>query len=95
MAPSDFNRIIEINDLTAIKKLVIAGCGITFLPRRAVAAELASHLLKELPIVDGNMSQEFYFIWPKDSTDGFLYQFMYDKLHDLDFSAAVPLKKDC
>ena len=63
----DFGRVVEISDLYVIKELVKAGCGITFLYRRAVEAELAAGTLYPVALTDCRVSHEFTFLWRKDS----------------------------
>ena len=63
----DFRRVVEISDLYVIKELVKAGCGITFLYRRAVEAELAAGTLYPAALTDCALAHEFTFLWRKDS----------------------------
>lgn len=64
---SDFDHIVEVSDLLVIKELVKADCGITFLYRRAVEKELAAGLLRQVPLIDFDISHEFTFLWRKGS----------------------------
>lgn len=64
---SDFNHLVEISDLYAIKEMVRSGCGITFLYRRAAEEELARGTLKQVPIRDFDVRHEFNFLWRKNS----------------------------
>ena len=64
---SDFNHLVEISDLYAIKEMVRSGCGITFLYRRAAEEELARGTLKQVPIRDFDIRHEFNFLWRKNS----------------------------
>ena len=64
---SDFEQLVEVSDLFAIKELVKAGCGITFLYRRAAERELADGTLIQVPIQDFDVRHEFNFLWRKDS----------------------------
>ena len=43
------HSLIEINNIQAIKKLVMSGLGITVLPRVSVEYELTQNLLTEVP----------------------------------------------
>lgn len=63
----DFRHIIEVSDLFAIKELVKAGCGVTFLYRKAVERELAEGSLRQVPLTDFSLSHEFTFLWRKNS----------------------------
>lgn len=64
---SDFNHLVEISDLYAIKEMVRSGCGITFLYRRAAEEDLARGTLKQVPIRDFDVRHEFNFLWRKNS----------------------------
>ncbi|MEG1858697.1 MAG: LysR family transcriptional regulator, partial [Pseudoflavonifractor sp.] len=64
---SDFHHVVEISDLLVIKELVKAGCGITFLYRKAVEAELAAGSICQVPLSDLDVSHEFTFLWRKNS----------------------------
>jgi LysR family transcriptional regulator, transcriptional activator of the cysJI operon len=63
----DFNKIVEIGSIHAIKALVSAGCGITFLYEAAVKAELESGFLQRIPLADFEISHNFTFVWRKNS----------------------------
>ena len=65
--PSDFCHVAEVSDLTLIKELVKAGCGISFLYRRAAERELAEGSLREIPLADFHVEHEFTFLWRKGS----------------------------
>ena len=67
LRPADFRRVIEISDLTVIKELAAAGCGITFLYRRAAERECAAGILREVPLLDFHVEHEFTFLWRKGS----------------------------
>lgn len=64
---SDFEQLVEVSDLYAIKELVKVGCGITFLYRRAAERELKEGTLIEVPIQDFDVRHEFNFLWRKNS----------------------------
>ena len=63
----DFANYIQINNISAIKSLVEAGCGITFLYERAAEKELASGKLRKVELEDFSVRHEFAFIWRKGS----------------------------
>ena len=63
----DFRHLVEISDLFVIKELVKAGCGITFLYRKAVERELAEGTLREVALTDFQVAHEFTFLWRKNS----------------------------
>lgn len=64
---SDFEHLVEISDLYAIKEMVRSGCGITFLYRRAAERELKEGSLAEIPLQDFDVRHEFNFLWRKNS----------------------------
>lgn len=64
---ADFSRVIEIGSIRAIKSLVAAGCGITFLYEAAVAEELAEGTLCTIPLDDFSLSNPFTMVWRKNS----------------------------
>jgi len=63
----DFRQVIEIGSIHAIKSLVAAGCGITFLYEAAVAPELAGGILKKIELSDLNIIHNFSVVWRKNS----------------------------
>lgn len=64
---ADFDRLLEIGSIGAIKTLVSANLGITFLYEAAVRKELASGTLREVALSDLNMEHPFTAVWRKDS----------------------------
>ena len=65
---ADFSHVVEIGGMNAIKSMVIAGCGITFLYEAAVRNELESGILREIILDDVKVLHDFAFIWNKGST---------------------------
>lgn len=63
----DFRHIIEIGSISAIKHLVSSGCGITFLYEAAVKRELESGALRQIPLADFNVYNNFTMVWRKNS----------------------------
>lgn len=63
----DFRQIVEIGSISAIKQLVSAGCGITFLYEAAVKRELESGILRQIPIADFEVYNNFTMVWRKGS----------------------------
>lgn len=63
----DFKHTVEIGGMNAIKSLVEAGCGITFLYEAAVKKELENNVLQEISLKDFHMLHDFEFIWNKGS----------------------------
>jgi DNA-binding transcriptional LysR family regulator len=71
---SDFNKVIEIGNINAIKCLVKNNNGITALYEIAVKDELKNGTLKKIEVEDLQKTHDFYFIWRKNSTFKSLYQ---------------------
>ncbi len=67
MTLQDFAQVMEISDMEAIKALVAAGCGITFLYRAAVREELSAGRLRQIPLMDFEYAHDFTFLWRKNS----------------------------
>ncbi|MGB9904015.1 MAG: LysR substrate-binding domain-containing protein, partial [Desulfotomaculales bacterium] len=57
---------IEIGDTEAIKKMVMAGAGVSFVSRYAVASELNTNLLKTAPGGEMKIARHFYLAFAKD-----------------------------
>ncbi len=62
-----FEKVCEIGNMSAIKHLVSAGLGITFLYRVAARRELSSGKIKELSVHGFPVRREFNFVWLKNS----------------------------
>ncbi|MGE4354330.1 MAG: LysR family transcriptional regulator [Oscillospiraceae bacterium] len=76
----DFSSVIEIGSIGAIKKLVAAGCGLTFLYEAAAKEELDSGALRRIPLSDFEVNHDFALIWRKDSMFNDRYQMIFDEL---------------
>lgn len=63
----DFNGLLEIGNLGAIKELVKQQCGIAFLYRAAVEQELSQGTLRQITVNGFQAVREFYFVFLKDS----------------------------
>jgi LysR family transcriptional regulator, transcriptional activator of the cysJI operon len=63
----DFQQRMEIGSISAIKLLVSAGCGITFLYEAAVRQELQNGTLREIPLADFDVYNNFSMVWRKGS----------------------------
>ena len=63
----DFSNVITIGNMSAIKDMVIAGCGITFLYETAVQKELRSGIIKKLDLSDCRIQHEISIVWKKDN----------------------------
>ena len=63
----EFNQLMEIGGMNAIKKLIEANMGITFLYAVAVEEKLKKRTIREIELEDFHVTHEFAFIWNKDS----------------------------
>ena len=75
---SDFQRVIEVGSILAIKSLVSANCGITFLYEAAAAQELREGTLRKIPLIDFERSNSFTMVWRKNSIFHELYLHLFD-----------------
>ncbi|WNX84947.1 LysR family transcriptional regulator [Agathobaculum sp. NTUH-O15-33] len=64
---ADFRRVAEIGSLNAIKTLVRAGCGVSFLYEPTVHGELQTGEICEIPLADFSVTHDFTFLWRKNS----------------------------
>ncbi len=64
---TDFIHNMEVENMHTIIGLLTYDCGISFLYRRAVHAELEAGRLREIPLKNFSMEHDFTFIWEKDS----------------------------
>ncbi len=62
-----FHSIIEVGSMSAIKELVTAGCGISFMYKVAALSNLHDGDLFEIPIKGFNHKREFNFVFLKNS----------------------------
>lgn len=63
----DFRRSMEVGSISAIKSLVAAGCGITFLYEAAARRELEDGTLRRIPLTDFQVYNNFTLVWRKNS----------------------------
>ena len=63
---SDFKNTAEIENMQAIKELVAADCGITFLYKSAVRRELCDGTICEIPIENLWLEHEISVVWQKN-----------------------------
>lgn len=73
----DFEDLMEISNIGAIKSLVADGRGITFLYEAAVKRELEEGSLRRVELEDFELSHDFTFIWRKDSIYAGYYRELY------------------
>lgn len=62
-----FAGTLEVSNMEAIRKLVMAECGISFLYKTVVEEDLAAGRLFEIPVEDFQMQREFNFVYLKNS----------------------------
>lgn len=62
----EFSSILELGTIRGIKQMVHDNLGITFVYRKAVKKELEEGSLKEINIIDVNISREFNFVYLKN-----------------------------
>jgi LysR family transcriptional regulator, transcriptional activator of the cysJI operon len=76
----DFQQVMEIGSISAINSLVCAGCGITFLYEAAVKRELESGTLRQIPLTDFEVYNNFTMVWRKNSIFDARYLHIFDEL---------------
>lgn len=64
---NDFQNIVEVSNMNAIKSLVESNCGITFLYEVAAREEIEACRLKEIKFKEVNFTHDFTFVWRKGS----------------------------
>jgi DNA-binding transcriptional LysR family regulator len=62
-----FPSLVELDSTEAIKQAVIAGAGISFLPKRTVELEMRLDIIEVLDGFDFNPSREFFIVHHKDN----------------------------
>ncbi len=60
------NKIVEINSLDAVKRLLVLGDGIALLPEMVITEELNNGSLKTLNYSSPDMNAKFVMIWSKE-----------------------------
>jgi len=75
----DFRHITEIGSISAIKSLVAAGCGITFLYEAAAQGELERGTLRRIPLSDFKIHSNFTLVWRKNSIFDDRYLHIFDE----------------
>lgn len=63
----DFEKVMEMGNMNAIKYLIKQGDGITFLYEAAITEELLKKELIQIPLKNFSITHEFYFVWRKNS----------------------------
>lgn len=77
----DFNAITEINSIHTILKLTAAGCGISFMYRRAAEEYIRNGLIYPIEIKGCRISHDFCFIWRKGSIYSSDYLEVFNKIN--------------
>ena len=67
IALRDFAGVTVVENMNAIKEMVLAGCGVTFLYEGAVRPELDSGALRRLSLSDCDLHHEISLVWKKDN----------------------------
>lgn len=82
-ALSDFSCLIEVSDMNVLKELLMRGCGVGFLYRAAVEADLQAGRLRQLVLEDLQEDHDITFIWRRGSAFAQRYQQLYQQLRPL------------
>lgn len=77
---SAFPRLLEVNNLSAIKKLVSRDAGVAFLYRFCAEEELRSGALCRMRIQSLSARRKIHFVYPKNSLMGMDYAFWFRAL---------------
>ncbi len=56
---------MELGSTEAIKKVVAAGLGISFVSEHTIALERKTHLLQQVPLMNFTLSRPLYIVYPK------------------------------
>lgn len=64
---ADFPQVITVNHPAAIRQLLLADVGVSFVYRSVVQAELATGQLVELPLASGRLEHDLDLVYVKDS----------------------------
>lgn len=75
----NFASVSEIGNIPALKALVSAGLGITFLYRSAVEEELCAKTLFEITPEDFSVTHDFTLIWQKGSVFASRYRTLFEE----------------
>lgn len=72
------NNVMEIGNNESIKQFVMAGMGISFLSKQSIEIELASGLIKILPITGLPLKHEWYMVRHSDKQPSHLVRTFYE-----------------
>lgn len=76
----NFDKVMEIGDIKAIKMLLKEGHGLTFIYETAVRRELERGELVKIPLEDLNIRHDFSMIWLKTSHFRSIYEKLAERL---------------
>ena len=67
LAPEDFFNVVTVGNMNAIKDMVAANAGITFLYETAVKKELTNGIIQKIPLEGLNIQHEISIVWKKNN----------------------------
>lgn len=67
LSVESFAHVTELGSLNLIKRLVMAGAGISFFYQPVVQEELRTGTLREIPLADCTIYHDFTFLWQRGS----------------------------
>jgi len=76
----DFENVVEVSNMKAIKSLVALNCGITFLYEVAAREEIKACRLKEIKLNEYGVTHDFNFVWRKGSIFAEEYEALFKEL---------------
>lgn len=82
LSVKEFEKIIEISNIHAIKSLAEEGAGITFLYEAAVKEELERGTLREVQLEEFEQSHDMTFIWRRNSIFDEYYHDLFESLKE-------------
>lgn len=80
----DFRAVIQVSDMSVLKKLLLLGCGVGFLYQAAAQPQLKEGLLRSIPLEDFQESHDITFLWRKGSVFASWYRQIYSLLLPLE-----------
>ena len=78
---ADFSQTVTVNHPAAIRQLVLANVGISFVYRSVVAQELAAGTIRELPLTAGRVEHDLDLVYLRESFFAADYQALAQQLH--------------
>lgn len=76
----DFSKACEVNNINAIKSLVSAGIGVTFIYEFAVRKALKQKKMLCLELEDFEIAHDIIFVWRRDSVFAEYYKMLFAQL---------------